>query len=113
MTTGYGTGRRRYWVWNPAMVLRIVLGNLAMATSLVAFRVIDSDGARWGLVALGVVGLCVVWISWAGKKDPSVGEGGRVRMHGAADRLGYWGSVLVSTCFVVGGGFMFPITLFG
>ena len=112
MTTRHGTGRRRYWVWSPAFALSILLGNLAMVVSLLVFRVVEAQGARWGLVALGVVGLAVVWISWAGKRDTSVGEGGKIRMHGAVDRLGYWGSVLVTTAFVVGGGFMFPMTLF-
>ena len=113
MTTHHGTGRRRYWVWNPAFALRIVLGNLARVVSLFAFRVVEAAGGQWGLIALGVVGCAVVWFSWHGKKDHSVGEGGKVRMHGAVDRLGYWGSVLVTTAFVVGGGFMFPMTLLG
>lgn len=92
-------------------MLRIVLGNLAMVVSLLVFRVVDGQGARWALVALGVVGLTVVWFSWHAQKDPTVGEGGKVRMHGAVDRLAYWGSVLVTTAFLVGGGFMFPMTL--
>ncbi|MFC5288800.1 hypothetical protein ACFPM7_17215 [Actinokineospora guangxiensis] len=112
MTTRYGTGRRRFWEWTPAFALRLVVGNLAMIASVLVFRVSESRGVQWGMVALGIAGVIVVWLSWAGKKDNYRGEGGKIYMYGALDRIGYWGSVLITTAFVVAGGFLFPITLF-
>ncbi|GAA4428034.1 hypothetical protein ACFQV2_11050 [Actinokineospora soli] len=96
---------RRDWIWNPRMVLSILLGSLAMIASLVGFR--QTEQYWWA--GLGVVGFIVVLWTWRAQATGD-GDGSKVRMHNGVDRLGFWLSTLVAIAFAFAGTFMFALS---
>ena len=99
---------RRDWIWNPRMVLSILLGTLAMIASLAGFRLTEKP---W-FALLGIAGFIVVVWTWRCQASAH-GDGSKIRMHNAADRLWFWLTTIVATAFAVGGTFMFGIALAG
>lgn len=91
---------RRHWVWNPRMVLSIVLGNLAMIASIVAIRTVDGVGPELGVLALGLVGGAVVWWTWECQSTSHIGDG-KVHMHNAVDRIAFWFSLVLGVGFAI------------